>query len=162
MIEDVVIMIWLVVSLIGIAVLSVVIAIVLVHFYLRGLEALASHMRPLRYKVWNGNEYARQQNKKETAINDISIPKYEASCYGLYDIIRNYIHKASKQQIGKYCPEKQNQTTKQKPLHYTKGCLPRTTPFSLPLPIKHIGNIVNKLRRHVNQSGKEPRELFAF
>jgi hypothetical protein len=30
------------------------------------------------------------------------------------------------------------------------------TPRPVPLPVKHMVNIVNRLRRRVNQSGKEP------
>jgi len=143
-------------ALIGVALLAAALSIILVHFFLKGLEWLALHTRCLRYEVRNSNEYTGQHNNKETRANDITIRPYAVSRYDLYDIIRNRINKMSENRIGNHCPDDKTDTNKEKYNRYVNRSLPRPTPCPLPSPVKHVGNILNKLLRRVNESGKEP------
>jgi hypothetical protein len=144
------IIVLLVVSLVGVAILSIVIAIIIVHFLLKGLEAVALRVISPRYEIRDGNEYQRDHNNNSATANDIPIHPDTISRYDLYEIIRNLI-KPSENQIGKQCPCQKTNTDKKEYYRYINRFLPRLAPCSLPLPIKHIGSIVDRLIRLIRK-----------
>jgi len=146
-----------VLSLIGIAVLSAALSIVITHFILRGLEILLPLRHPAHYQTTNANEPEGGRNHNHTPTDDIPVYPITIRRCDLYDIIRARINKVTEQQIGKFRPKEEATTNSKKDNGYINHHRPRSTqhPFPIP-PIEHIRTIVNKLRRAVNQSGKEP------
>lgn len=146
----------LILSLIGIAIVSIAGTIVITHFLLVGIEILLPLRHPVHYQATNADKCKNDQNHNHTTIDDVPIYPVTIRRYDLYDIIRTRINKVTEQQIGKFCPKQEATTNTKKDHSYINRYPPRITQHPLPSPIKHILTIVNKLRKLVNQSGKEP------
>jgi hypothetical protein len=77
--------------------------------------------------------------------------------YDLYEIIRSRINKILSDPIENQCRNHTRNANAKEYNRYINGHPPRLAQHPLPFPpIKHIRTIVNKLRRRVNESGKEP------
>ena len=147
----------LILSLIGIAILSAALSIVITHFILRGIEILLPLRHPVHYQATNANERKSDHNHNHTTTDDIPVYPITIRRCDLYDIIRTRINKVAEQQIGKFCPKEEATTNTKKDHSYVNRHPPCVTQHPFPSPtIKHILTIVNKLRRLVNHSGKEP------
>jgi hypothetical protein len=140
----------LILSLIGIALLSVALSIVITHFILRGIEILLPLRHPVHYQTTNANEHESDHN--HTPTDDIPVYPVTIRRCDLYDIICTCINKVAEQQVGKFCPKEEATTNTKKHHSYVNRLPPRATQHPLPIPVvKHIHTIVNKLRRRVNQ-----------
>ena len=147
----------LILSLIGVAIISVALSIVITHFLLMGIEALLPIRYPMHYETANDNENETAQTNSHADVDNVFIYPLTIRRYDLYEIIRSRISKTSANQIRDLCPNKKADANKKEYYRYINHRPPRLTqhPFPFP-PIEHICAIVNKLRRRVNQSGKEP------
>jgi hypothetical protein len=140
-----------VVGTIAIVVISIAIASIIGHFFIKGFQALLLYLFPPHDLSSNGNhnnEYQEGQSNLETIINKAVGYPFDIRDYDPC----NLLHKLVKSPRPHCKAYGDNKSYERDPKRY----LPRPSPRSVPLPIKHIGNIVNRLRRGVNQSGKEP------
>jgi hypothetical protein len=144
-------------SLIGIAILSVALSIVITHFILMGIEALLPLRHIVHYQTTNDNECERDPTNNPATAE--SKPTYPLTIrhYDLYDIIRSHITKMPKNRTRNQCLNHKDDTNEEEYHRYINRYPPCVTQHPLPFPpIKHIRTIVNKLRRRVNHSGTEP------
>ena len=140
-----------VVATIGILIISVVIASIIGHFFIKGLQTLLLYLLPPHQLSSDdncNNENQTNHNNLETTINDTDRYPFDIRHYDPCYFWHNFITSTSRHQ--------KNNSDNKWYKEYSKCYLPRPTPRSIPLPIKHIGNIVARLRKLVNQSGKEP------
>jgi hypothetical protein len=147
----------LVLSLIGVAIISIAIAIVVTHFLLRGIEVLLPLRHIVHYQTTNDNE--RERDPTNNPATAESKPTYPLTIrhYDLYDIIRSHITKMLKNRTRNQCPNHKDDANEEEYHRYINRHPPCLAQHPLPFPpIKHICTIVNKLRGLVNQSGKEP------
>ena len=144
-------------SLIGAAIISVVLGIVITHFVLRGIEILIPLRHIVHYQTTNDNECETGQTDNRTDRAHVAIYPLNIRHYDLYDIIRSRIGKMPCSQVRQQYPSHKPCTDTKEYHRYINRYRPRPTQHPFPIPvIKHIHTIVNKLRRRVNQSGKEP------
>jgi hypothetical protein len=132
-------------------VISIATAIIIGHFLIKGLQALLLYLLPphrLSSEDNDNNKYEKDHSNLETIINtDTSYP-FDIRHYDPCDFLHNLI-KSPRPHRDNYSDNKAYESE-------SEGYLPRLTPRPVPLPVKHMVNIVNRLRRRVNQSGKEP------
>jgi hypothetical protein len=152
-------------SLIGVAIVSVAIGIVATHFVLNGLEALVLRLLSLRHPVrqhkTNAQECQRANNDEFTDRDNVPISPLNIRRCDLYEIIRSHIKKMLSDPIKNQCPNQKCNANTEEHHHYINHYPPRVTQHPLPSPIKHMRTILNKLRKGVNQSGQEPWDVEA-
>jgi hypothetical protein len=141
----------------GVAIISIAIAIVVTHFLLKGIEILIPLRHIVHYQTTNDNECETGQTDNRTNRAHVAIYPLNIRRYDLYDIIRSRIGKMPCSQVRQQYPSHKPRTDTKEYHRYINRYCPRPTQHPFPIPvIKHIHTIVNKLHRRVNQSGKEP------
>jgi len=120
------------------------------------LDVLISHLKHSPSRASNSIEYVRGHSNYETSHSQVSIQPHISPQKIIHTAITrfsNNIFKITLTKTGGPCQNSDTQGSNKNSFGYLKGCV----------PIKHIGNIVDRLRRRVNQSGKEPfRSDFRF
>jgi hypothetical protein len=145
-------------SLIGGGVISVLIAVVITHFILRGIEALLPIPSRTHQNTANDNECETGQPENGTSGTHGSIYLLNIRRCDLYEVIRTRINEMRKNDpTNNECPNHERNAKPKKHYRYINRHRPSFAqhPFPIP-PIEHILTIVNWLCRRVNQSGKEP------
>jgi hypothetical protein len=149
----------LILSLIGVAIISVLIAVVATHFILRGIEVLLPIRCRLHQKTANDNECETGQPENGTSGTHGSIYPLNIRRCDLYEVIRTRINEMRKNKpTNDECPNNKRNAKPKEYYRYINRHRPPSPQHPFPIPrIEHIRTIVNRLRRRVNQSGKEPQ-----
>jgi hypothetical protein len=143
-------------SLIGIAILSVALSIVITHFILRAIEVLLPVRYPMCHETTKTNKYQTANDDKHPRNEEVLAYPLNIRRCDLYEIIRSRINKMLHDPTTNECPNQKCTANAKQHYRYINRYPPHIAQPPLPSPIEHIRTIVNKLRRAVNQSGKEP------
>ena len=143
----------LVLSLIGAAIVSVLIAVVVTHFILRGIEVLLPIPSRTRQNTADDNECETGQPENGTSGTHGSIYPLNIRRCDLYEVIRTRINEMRKNDpTNNECPNHKRNAKPKKHYRYINRQRPPCPQHPFPIPvIKHIRTIVNWLRRSVNQ-----------
>jgi hypothetical protein len=145
----------LVLALIGAAIVSMAIAGIIVHLLIKGTKALLS-LSP-QHNPNESSEYREEYDNQNTNPPNVPVHPYDLSAYDPYEMMKKAItahrNKSFANQIGDSCPYQATDTNTNKYYGYSKCILQFRHIWAT-----HLRGIVDRVRRRVNQSGKEPIE----
>jgi len=145
-------------SLIGAALISITLGIIITHFVLRVIEALLPLRTPMHHRTTKSDECQSHASHNHPSNEGMVTYHLNIRRYDLYEIIRSRINKMLSDPIENQCRNHTRNANAKEYNRYINRHPPFLAQHPLPFPpIKHIYIIVNKLRRSVNESGKEPR-----
>jgi hypothetical protein len=130
------------VATIGVVIVSIAIASIIGRYLIKGLQVLLLRLlppHPLSHDNNHDNEYCAGHNNTETTIDDMTGYPFDIRHCDPCDFLHNIVESPRRYR-------KDNSDNKSYK-GYVKPYLPRSTPRSIPLPLQHIRNTVNRLGR---------------